>query len=219
MKIRWLGHSSFKLTESTGVSVVTDPYDGSKLGGAEFPEVEADVVTISHSHFDHNNAEAVKGYRLLLNGTGAHEIDGVDISGFLSYHDDKKGALRGRNIVFRFRMDGVEVCHLGDIGEKITPMLAELIGAINILLVPIGGKYTIDADEAKEYVDYLMPDVVIPMHYMHEDYLTDVDEIDDFLKKFNKSDIEYVDSDEIEFDRAEFDGDRTRVIVLQSPRV
>jgi L-ascorbate metabolism protein UlaG (beta-lactamase superfamily) len=107
---------------------------------------------------------------------------------------------------------------LGDIGEKITPMLAELIGAINILLVPVGGKYTIDADEAKEYVDYLMPDVVIPMHYMHEDYLTDVDDIDIFLKKFNKNDIEYVESDEIEFDRAEFDGDRTRVIVLQGPR-
>lgn len=214
MKIRWLGHSSFKLTESTGVSVVTDPYDGAKVG-IDFPEVDADIVTISHNHYDHNNAAAVKGYKLLLNSTGAHEIDGVDISGFLSYHDTKKGAERGRNIVFRFRMDGVEVCHLGDIGEPISPMLAELIGSINILLVPIGGKYTIDADEAKEYVDFLMPDVVIPMHYKDECYNSDIDDLDSFLKKFSRDSIEYVDTEEVEFDRAEFDGDRTRVVVLK----
>jgi len=214
MKIRWLGHSSFKLTESTGVSVVTDPFDGSEVG-IPFPDISADVVTISHGHFDHNKVENVKDHKLVLNSTGMHEVDGVDISGFLSYHDSQKGAVRGKNIVFRFRMDGVEVCHLGDIGEKLSPMLAELIGSINILLIPIGGRYTIDADMAKEYVDFLMPDVVIPMHYMQDGYNTELDDLEDFLRKFDRDSIECPDTDEVEFDRADFDGERTRVIVLR----
>lgn len=214
MKIKWLGHSSFKLTESTGVSVVTDPYDEIDVG-IPFPEISADIVTISHDHFDHNKAVNVKDYKLLFNGTGMHEIDGVDVSGFLSYHDSQKGALRGKNIVFRFRMDGVEVCHLGDIGEKLSPMLAELIGSINVLLIPIGGRYTIDADMAKDYVDFLMPDVVIPMHYMQDGYSTELDELEDFLKKFDRDSIECLDNDEVEFDRADFDGGMTRVIVLK----
>lgn len=213
MKIRWLGHSSFKLTESTGVSVVTDPFDGEELG-IPFPEISAEIVTISHDHFDHNNAIGVKDYKLVINTIGMHEVEGVDISGFLSYHDLQKGDNRGKNIVFRYRMDGVEVCHLGDIGEKLSPMLAELIGSINVLLIPIGGKYTIDADTAKEYTDYLMPDIVIPMHYMQEGYNTELDELDDFLRKFDRNDIEYLDTDEVEFDRLDFDGQKTRVIVL-----
>ena len=165
MKIEWLGHSSFKLTESTGISLITDPFDAVKVG-VPYPEVSADIVTVSHDHFDHNCVNAVKEFKLLINTPGEHSVDGVDIYGFRSYHDEKKGALRGKNTVFRFRMDGVEICHLGDIGEELSPLLAELIGSINILLIPVGGVYTINAAQAKEYVDLLMPDVVIPMHYI-----------------------------------------------------
>ena len=108
MKIEWLGHSSFKLTESTGVSLVTDPFNAEEVG-ISFPEVSADIVTVSHDHFDHNCVGAVKEYRMLVNTPGDHGVDGVDIFGFKSYHDDKKGLLRGKNVVFRIRMDGVEV--------------------------------------------------------------------------------------------------------------
>jgi L-ascorbate metabolism protein UlaG (beta-lactamase superfamily) len=110
-------------------------------------------------------------------------------------------------------MDGVEICHLGDIGEPLSPMLAELIGSINILLIPVGGKYTIDAELAKEYVDLLMPDVVIPMHYMCEGYHTHFDDLDNFLDLFPQKDIEYAEGTELEFDRMDFDGERTKVIV------
>lgn len=212
MKIEWLGHSSFKLTESTGISLVTDPFNAEEVG-ISFPEVEADIVTVSHDHFDHNCTGAVKEYKILVNTPGDHGVDGVDIFGFKSYHDDKKGLLRGKNVVFRIRMDGVEVCHLGDIGEELSPMLAELIGSINVLLIPVGGRYTIDAAEAKEYVDRLMPDVVIPMHYMMDGYRTQFDELDEFLDLFPKEDVEYADTAALEFDRTDFDGERTRVIV------
>lgn len=212
MKIEWLGHSSFKLTESTGISLVTDPFNAEEVG-ISFPEVEADIVTVSHDHFDHNCIGAVKEYKTLVTTPGDHGVDGVDIFGFKSYHDDKKGLLRGKNVVFRIRMDGVEVCHLGDIGEELSPMLAELIGSINVLLIPVGGRYTIDAAEAKEYVDRLMPDVVIPMHYMMDGYRTQFDELDEFLDLFPKEDVEYADTAALEFDRTDFDGERTRVIV------
>ena len=212
MKIEWLGHSSFKLTESTGVSLVTDPFNAEEVG-ISFPEVSADIVTVNHDHFHQNCVGAVKEYRMLVNPPGDHGVDGVDIFGFKSYHDDKKGLLRGKNVVFRIRMDGVEVCHLGDIGEDLSPMLAELIGSINVLLIPVGGRFTIDAVQAKEYVDRLMPDVVIPMHYMMDGYRTQFDELDEFLDLFPKEDIEYADTSALEFDRTDFDGEKTRVIV------
>ena len=212
MKIEWLGHSCFKLTESTGINLLTDPFNAKEVG-ITMPEVSADIVTISHDHFDHNALDAVKDYKTVIRTTGNHGVEGFEIFGFKSYHDDKKGILRGKNIVFRIRMDGVEVCHLGDIGEELSPMLAELIGSINILLIPVGGRFTIDAAEAKNYVDRLMPDVVIPMHYMMDGYKTQFDELDEFLDLFPKEDIEYADTQALEFDRADFDGERTRVII------
>ncbi len=214
MKIEWLGHSSFKLTESTGITIVTDPYEEARVG-IKFPSVTSEVVTVSHDHFDHNCVSAVNGVKNVIDNAGFYDLDGVEIYGFKSYHDEKKGALRGKNIVFRYRMDGVDVCHLGDIGEPLSPMLAELIGSINVLLIPIGGKFTIDAETAKEYVDLLMPDVVIPMHYMCDGYLTQFDDLDDFLDLFDKDDVEYADENELEFDRTDFDGERTRVIVAR----
>lgn len=213
MKIEWLGHSSFRLTESTGTSIITDPFEDKV--GIPFPDVSADVVTLSHKHYDHGAAERVKKVKMIIDAAGAHEIDGVQVYGFMSYHDGQKGALRGKNIVFKVRMDGVEICHLGDIGEELSPMLAELIGSVNILMIPVGGRYTINAEQAKEYVDLLMPDVVIPMHYMMDGYKTELDELDEFLDLFEKSDIVYADALSLDFDRTDFDGERTRVIICK----
>lgn len=211
MKIEWLGHSSFRLTESTGISVVTDPFDANKLG-ISYPQISADYVTVSHKHFDHDAIGNIKGYKSIIDMPGTYDLCGVTVYGLISYHDHKKGALRGRNTVYKIRMDGVEVCHLGDIGEELSPMLAELIGSINILMVPIGGHYTINARQAKEYVDMLMPDVVIPMHYMVEGCTSNLDELDNFLRLFDEDNIEYA-GETLDFDRTDFDGERTRVIV------
>src|SRR5699024_10525607 len=138
MKIRYLGHSCFVLTESTGTTVVTDPYNRI---GFRMPAVRADVVTVSHQHYDHNNVAAVEGDPLIIDKEGFYTLDGVEVMGIKSFHDDEGGAVRGENIIFKFRMDGLEVCHLGDIGESCTSDLLEQILPIDILLIPVGGKY------------------------------------------------------------------------------
>lgn len=212
MKLTWLGHSSFRLEESTGTTVVTDPYHASV--GFELPKVGADVVTVSHSHNDHNNIEGVDGSPKILNHAGAYEIGGVHILADRTYHDDSKGAHRGENLVFKYRMDGVDLCHMGDIGEECNAFLVETLMPVNVLMIPVGGNYTIDAEQAKEYVDRLMPDIVIPMHYKTKDCDLDIDKVGEFLDLFDDENIVYAESDTVEFDRADFDGEETKVLVL-----
>ncbi|MBD5092594.1 MAG: MBL fold metallo-hydrolase [Clostridiales bacterium] len=211
MKLTWLGHSAFRLEESTGTTVVTDPYHSSV--GFEMPKVDADVVTVSHNHDDHNNIEGVNG-KTVLSRAGAYEIGGVHILADRTYHDDKKGAKRGENLVFKYRMDGVDLCHMGDIGEECNAFLVETLMPVNVLMIPVGGNYTVDAKQAKEYVDRLMPDVVIPMHYKTKDCDLDIDKVGEFLDLFDDDNIIYAESDTVEFDRADFDGEVTKVLVL-----
>ena len=212
MKIEWLGHSAFRLEESTGTVVVTDPFSAD-IVGYDMPMTEADIVTVSHDHADHNALDRVTGNYTLLNKIGAYELEGVHIASLRSYHDSKAGAERGENRVFTFGMDGVDICHMGDIGEDCQLDFVEALGSVNVLLIPVGGKYTIDAEQAKEYVDRIMPDIVIPMHYKTKDTDLDIDKVDDFLRLFDEEDIVRLDSNIIEFDRR-FDNDSTKVIVL-----
>lgn len=214
MKIEWLGHSAFKLTESTGTTLLTDPFDESMVGYAMEYAGDIDVVTVSHKHADHNNLKAVGGDPLVINREGAFEVAGVHISSISTKHDDQNGKLRGNNIVFKYRMDGVDICHLGDIGEPCNVDLIELIGSVDILLIPVGGNYTIDAEQAKEYIDFLMPDIVIPMHYKSKGVTIDIDKVDNFLKLFDDNDIIYKDCS-VEFDRTEFEGENTKVLVFE----
>ena len=213
MKIKYLGHSSFLLTESTGTSVVCDPY-GEGVG-FKMPKVSADAVTISHHHFDHDNAAAVSGKTLVLDKEQGVKLDGVYIKAVKSFHDDKKGKLRGENVIFKFRMDGLDICHLGDLGEGCSAELIEAILPVNILLIPVGGNYTIDAAQAKEYVDRIMPDVVVPMHYRTKDCKIDIGKIDGFLDLFEGENVEIEECDgEAHFSREEMDGERTKIVVM-----
>ncbi len=213
MKIEWLGHSCFKLTESTGTTIVTDPFD-KNIVGYEMSKTGADVVTCSHQHSDHNAIVRVEGEPLVLSECGFWEVKGVDISSMLSYHDEKLGKKRGENKIFKFRMDGVDLCHMGDIGEECTVRLADGIGSVNVLMIPVGGNYTIDAKQAKKYVDYIMPDVVIPMHFKTLKNEMDIDKIDEFLDLFDGEQIKRVQGSTIEFDRAHFESDSTIVVVF-----
>ncbi|MCQ2602732.1 MAG: MBL fold metallo-hydrolase [Clostridia bacterium] len=212
MKLSWLGHSAFKLEESTGTTVVTDPYHS--YVGFSMPKIEADIVTVSHGHNDHNYLQAVSGQPTVINRAGAYEIEGVHILAQNTFHDEKKGALRGNNLVIKYRMDGVELCHMGDIGEECNTMLVECISPVNILMIPVGGNYTIDAEQAKEYVDRIMPDIVIPMHFKTKDCEFDLDKLNEFLDLFDDEDIIYAETSTMEFDRADFDGEHTKVLVL-----
>lgn len=213
MNLKWLGHSCFLLEESTGTTVVADPY--AERIGFKMPKVAAKVVTVSHSHDDHNVIENVEGQPKVINTIGFWEIDGVDISSVLSYHDASQGAKRGENLIFKYRMDGIEICHMGDIGEECTVHLAESLGSIDVLLLPVGGVYTIDARQAKEYVDFLMPSYVIPMHFKSPSCDLDIDKLDEFLDMFDDNQIVNVNSDTITFDRSSFESDGvTKVIVF-----
>ena len=211
MKIEYLGHSSFKLTESTGTSVVCDPYDGSV--GFEMGKVCADAVTVSHGHFDHNNVNAVEGNPIVLDKECSYDLPGVEIDSIKSFHDRQRGKQRGENLIFKFRMDGIDVCHLGDLGEDCSSELIDLLLPVNVLLIPVGGTYTITAEMAKEYVDRIMPDIVIPMHYKSKDCKLDISKVDEFLDLFDEECVEECEGSELELMRSDFEGG-TRVIVF-----
>ena len=215
MKIRYLGHSCFSLTESTGTTVVCDPFGDV---GFSMPRVRADVVTVSHDHYDHNNTASVSGSPVVLNEECQEEIEGVSITGIKSYHDDEEGGKRGKNLIFKFRLDGVEVCHLGDLGEDRSSSLIETLLPVHVLMIPVGGKYTIDSEQAKEYVDRIMPSIVIPMHYKTKGLDLDIDKPDSFLDMFDEEEVEYLEDSEIELTRDDLTEDVTKVILMERSR-
>ena len=188
MKIEYLGHSCFKLTESTGTSIVCDPYSD-EIGYA-MRKVSADAVTVSHGHYDHNAVQNVDGAPLLIDGGQNNGLAGVEINSIKSFHDTSRGKKRGENTIFKFRMDGIDVCHLGDLGEKCSSDLIETLLPVDVLLIPVGGTYTIDAEMAKEYVDRIMPDIVIPMHYRTRDCKLDIDRVEEFTGLFDGDSVE-----------------------------
>lgn len=162
MDITFLGHSSFKL-KGKNASVVTDPYDAGV--GLKFPKTEADIVTISHEHTDHNNPSAVNGKKMVIDGPGEYEVVGVSIIGLPSFHDDKKGELRGKNTIYVLEIDGLRVAHLGDLGHKLKEKVLDAMGDIDILMIPVGGEYTINAQVAAEVTRSVEANITIPMHY------------------------------------------------------
>lgn len=212
MKIEYLGHSCFKLTESTGTSVVCDPF-GSEVG-YEMESVSADAVTVSHRHFDHDCVSKVKGHPVVIANEQSYDLPGVEINSVKSFHDSLRGKKRGENIIFKFRMDGIDVCHLGDLGEACSSDLIETLLPVNVLMIPVGGTYTIDAEQAKEYVDRIMPDIVIPMHYRTRDCKIDIDKVDGFLDLFDGECVEEREENFLELLRSDLTG-QTRVVVLR----
>ena len=210
MKIQYLGHSSFKLTSNRGVSIITDPYSG-QIGFA-MPKVCADAVTISHHHFDHDNFAAVGGNPEVIDAATTRNVGGVEIGAIDSFHDNVGGKLRGKNLIFKFRIDGITVCHLGDLGEDCSAELIERILPVDVLLIPVGGNYTVDAKTAKEYVEKLSPKMVIPMHYRTQDLKVDIANLDNFTNLFDKNIVEQYQTSEIELSQDDLNG---KVIVLR----
>lgn len=181
MDITFLGHASFRL-KGKQASLICDPYDQST--GLKFPKAEADIVTISHDHADHNAANLVAGEPFLINGPGEYEKNGVKIIGVASFHDDNNGRERGQNTLYNIRMDGINICHLGDLGQNdLTSSQLDLLGNVDILLIPTGGIYTIDASTASKIVAIVEAKIVIPMHYLDKEGKIKLDEVSVFLKE------------------------------------
>ena len=210
MKIKWLGHASFLITSDDGIRIITDPYVTG--GGIDYGEIEesADIVTVSHEHGDHSNVAAVRGNPEVV--SGAAKVGGIEFRAIPTYHDEAGGSKRGRNTVFCFEIDGVKVCHLGDLGHQLDSKQVAEIGGVDVLLIPVGGYYTIDARVATEVCNQLKPSVIIPMHYKNERCSFPIAGVDEFLR--GKENINRMDVSEAEFKQGELPVS-TRIIVLK----
>lgn len=178
MRIRWFGHASF-LIESKGLRIVTDPFDRSV--GYPIPKVETDVVLVSHAHFDHNAVELVGGKPRVIDKEGESMVGDLVFTGIPSFHDDTQGSQRGKNVIFAFELDGVRLCHLGDLGHRLSQAQLNSIGPVDILFIPVGGNFTIDGDQATGVVEQLNPRLVIPMHFKTPLCSIPIDGADKFL--------------------------------------
>ena len=184
MKIEYLGHSCFRIQTESGITIVTDPY--TKVGYELPNDLTADIVCLSHEHFDHNYVEAIKGNPVIINEEGEYAVQGVKIVGAHTWHDSKQGALRGSNIIFKLQIDGITICHFGDLGEMYSDKLTKILFGTDVWLIPVGGTYTIDASQAKEYIDTCKPKAVIPMHYLPDDGALDIEEVNVFLQMMDE---------------------------------
>lgn len=184
MIITWQGHSCFKIQDKIGpdgITLVTDPFN--KEIGLKVPNFEADIVTVSHDHDDHNNVGALRGNPFVINCAGEYDFKGVLVEGIDSYHDESKGEKRGINVIYRFEVEDVSIVHLGDLGNSLDNTQLEKLAGTDILLIPVGGKYTLDAKKAVEVISQIEPRIVIPMHYKTEGVKIDIDPIDKFIKE------------------------------------
>jgi L-ascorbate metabolism protein UlaG (beta-lactamase superfamily) len=184
MILTWLGHSCFKMQDKSGpdgVTVITDPFD--KETGLKLPNYEADIVTVSHDHHDHNNVSALRGNPFVINCAGEYDVKNVLIEGIDSYHDANNGSDRGANLIFRFEIDDISVVHLGDLGQVLDSTQLEKLAGTDILLIPVGGKYTLDAQKAVEVISQIEPRIVIPMHYKTPDLKIEIEGVDKFIKE------------------------------------
>ena len=178
-----MGHSCFRF-KGKQVILVTDPYDPSI--GFKLRKVTAEIVTISHNHYDHNNTSAVLGTPqrkkpFVIAGPGEYEIADVFILGLVSFHDRSRGKERGKNTIYIIKMDDIRLVHLGDLGVELNDKQLEEINGADILFVPVGGTYTLNAKEAAAVVAQVEPKIVIPMHYRLPGLKIDLAPVDEFL--------------------------------------
>lgn len=190
MEISYHGHSTFKLKGKSG-TVVTDPF--SDYVGLALPSLSADIVTISHDHPDHNASDKIKDTArrkipFVINHAGEYEVGDISIFGTKTFHDETQGSERGENIVFTIMLDEITVCHLGDLGHELSSDQLTEIGAVDVLLCPVGGVFTIDPALAAKTIRSLEPSIAIPMHYKtpghNSDVFAELKELSDFLRVY-----------------------------------
>jgi len=210
MKIKWLGHSSFLIESERGIQIITDPFD--ETLGYKLPRIKANIVTVSHEHFDHNYVRGVKGRPVVFKGLVSRESHKMEFRGISSYHDSVYGRQRGLNTIFVIKADGLNLCHLGDLGHVLDSDKLTEIGRIDILFVPVGGFYTIDSSQATQIIEEIKPKIVIPMHYKTEAIKFSIDPVEVFLS--DKDNVQELESNEFEI-REDALPKNTQIYVLQ----
>lgn len=210
MLIKWLGHASF-LLESNGIKLLTDPFDTGM--GYQLCKEEVNIVTVSHEHWDHNAVDKLPGNPRVIRELGNFEINSIGIQGIASFHDKEQGQQRGSNIMFKISAEDLNILHLGDLGHVLNQQQLKEIGKIDILLIPVGGCYTLDAEDASQVVEQLQPRVIIPMHFLTPDVsLRELAPVEAFTSKFSR----VVKRPYLEINKKNL-GPETRIIVLDYP--
>jgi L-ascorbate metabolism protein UlaG (beta-lactamase superfamily) len=213
MKFKWYGHASFGLTTADGVRICTDPYiPGSFDGAIAYGPIgdACDVALQSHGHDDHAGAGDLAGDPTVVEGPGPHEVRGITFHGTATFHDESGGSERGENTVFAFEADGLKVAFLGDLGHVLSDDQVAAIGPVDVLLVPVGGLYTIDAAAATTVAEQLQAKIVIPMHFKTDACGFPLATVEDFLA--GKANVERIGAAEVELTPADLQN--PRVIVL-----
>ncbi len=196
MRLVWHMHSCFEINDQA--TVVMDPHDGRSIG-VKPPSLKADVVTISHDHFDHNAVRVIKGDYVVVKDVAPKNVRGVAIRGITGFHDDVNGEKRGKMNIFHLTLDGVRFCHLGDLGHMLSGPQIEELGEVDVLFVPVGGVFTIDGAQAQDLVKQIGPKVAIPMHFRVGGLSMSIQNADGFLKDLPEEKIVRV-GNEVEFE-------------------
>jgi L-ascorbate metabolism protein UlaG (beta-lactamase superfamily) len=196
LKIKWLGHACFMITSASGTRIITDPY--TRRSDILYGEINesAEVVTISHEHNDHNNAAAIHGQPVILRKSGT--VKNIDFKVIPGFHDDTSGSRRGPDTIFCFTVDGVRICHTGDLGYVPDAKTVDEIGQVDVLMIPAGGTYTIEPETASQIADKINPRVVLPMHYLTDKIKMPIKGVDVFLKY--RKNVKRLDTSELEFE-------------------
>jgi len=183
LQIRWHGHSCFGITNE--ITLVTDPHDGKSIG-IHAPNVTGDIVLVSHDHYDHNSVKSVeKEGAKIITDTRKRNIANVEIKGIESFHDGCRGEKRGNNIIYKFTMEDITFCHMGDLGHDLDEDAVQKIGDVDILFIPIGGTFTLDAKQAWRIIKKVKPRIAVPMHYKIGGLSLPITGIEPFLEENN----------------------------------
>ena len=206
MKTEYFGHSCFRITTKRGYTLIFDPYTQI---GYELPSgLTADILLCSHGHFDHAYIQGVQA-KQIFSKQGEYDFNGIKIKGFSTYHDDVKGKKRGENTVFLVEADGLKICHMGDFGENTLGKLKEELTGVDVLFIPIGGTYTIDAKAAKCIVDELKPVCAVPMHFKTPDLSIEIADEKEFLSFYPTDEITFVGGE------WEYNGQQKKIIRME----
>ncbi len=215
MKVKWYGHAAFLITSAQGTKIIIDPYEPGAFGGQlSYGRIndQVDIVITSHDHADHNYTKDLPGTPQVIKGAGSKTIKRISMKGIPTYHDPSKGSERGANTIFNLQVDNIQICHLGDLGHLLSDKELAEIGPVDILLIPVGGFFTIDAKEATHIAAQIKPKIIIPMHFKTEKCGFPIAPVEDFLK--GKKNAKRPKASEATFDQSTLPP-QTEIVVLE----